>query len=314
MPARLIIDTDTAGDDVFSIMLAMAAPQVSVEAITVVCGNVDFAQQVRNALYTIEMMQAAGKAPAAPEVYPGCEQPLLGRRVGSERVQGNDGMGEAGFPPPRRTAADEHGALAIVRIANLYPGEVDLLAHGPLTNVAVALKLDPRLPEKIRRLVFMGGTNNSRGNISPAAEFNVYVDPLAARMVVEAGFNLTIVPWTTTLSHGIFTVTQLDAIAGLGTPLSAFFGQVNSTNRKTCLARGYAGSTHPDSQACAVLLDESLITGAADYFVDVETEGRTTRGYLLVDTAADLARPANARMVEGVDTEAFYRMVVNMLA
>ncbi len=307
-PVRLLIDTDTAGDDVFSLLLALRHPRARLEAITIVCGNVRFEQEVENALTTVEVAGRSGEVP----VYPGCPRPLVADWIGAEYVHGQDGMGDSFFPQARQRPEPEHAVDEIIRRVNESPGELTILAQGPLTNIAAALALDPGIARKVAHLWVMGG---GEGNITPAAEYNFYVDPEAAKLVLGAGFPLTLVTWTLTRTHGVFGHDRLARIAGLGTPLATFFGQVN---RKALEfdrdVVGLGGSTHPDSMTCAAILDPSLVLAAEDAVVDVETTGELTRGWNLIDTLGRTGLEPNARVVTDYDTDRFFELMLSVLA
>ncbi len=303
---RLLVDTDTAGDDVFSLLLALRRPEAQLEAITVVCGNVPFEQEVENALYTVEVAGRGGEVP----VFAGCAKPLVGEWVGAQHVHGVDGMGDSFFPRARQRAGGEHAVDALVRLVNDSPGELTILAQGPLTNLAAAVVRDPALPEKVRELVVMGG---GAGNITPAAEYNFYVDPEAAKIVFAAGFATTLFTWSVTLTHGVFSDDKLAAIDALDSELSRFFGQVNRKAREFEATIGIEGSTHPDAMACAAILRPELILRATDCVVDVETSGALTRGWSLIDALGRTGREANARVVEDYDTERFYELMLSVL-
>lgn len=302
----LIVDTDTAGDDVSSLLLALRRPEAELEAITVVCGNVRFEQQVENALYAVEMAGRSGEVP----VYPGCPRPLISEWVGAEYVHGQDGMGDSFFPPAHQRPEAEHAVDAIIRLADGRPGELTILAQGPLTNIATAVVREPSLPQKVKALYVMGG---GLGNITPAAEFNFYVDPEAAKIVFAAGFAVTLFTWTVTLSHGVFEDDKLEQIAALDTELSRFFGQVNRKALEFERSIGIPGTTHPDAMTCAALLDDSLILASRDCVVDVETRGELTRGYSLIDALGRVGRAPNARVVEAFDTDRFFETMVSVL-
>jgi purine nucleosidase len=303
----LIVDTDTAGDDVFSLLLALRHPQVQLEAVTIVCGNVRFEQQIENALYTIEMAGRAGEVP----VYPGCASPLIADWIGAEYVHGEDGMGDSGFPSAGQRPEPEHAVDELVRRVGERPGELTILAQGPLTNLALAVARDPDFPAKVKHLYVMGG---GVGNVTPAAEFNFYVDPEAAKVVLNAGFPLTLFTWTLTRTHGVFGDEKRARIEALGTPLARFFGQVN---RKALEfdrdVVGIGGSTHPDSMTCAAILDPSLILAAEEAVVDVETTGDLTRGWNLIDTLGRTGRHPNARVVTDFDTDRFFELLLEVL-
>ncbi len=304
---RLIVDTDTAGDDVVSLLLALRHPSVQLEAITVNCGNVRFEQQVENALYTVEMAGRGGEVP----VYPGCPRPLVGEWVGAEYVHGQDGMGDSFFPRARQRPESRHAVDALLELVEASPGELTILAQAPLTNLAVAVARDPGFAAKVRELVVMGG--GVFGNITPAAEYNFYVDPEAAKIVLAAGFKTTLFTWPLTLSHGVFGDEKLEAIASLDTELSRFFGQVNRKALEFERSTGVPGSTHPDAMACAAIIDPSLVRSSRACFVDVETRGELTRGYSVVDRLGTLGREPNAEVVEDYDTEGFFDLIVSVL-
>src|SRR5262245_31059602 len=179
---RLVVDTDPGVDDALALMLAFASPHVRVEAVTVVAGNVGLERTVANACTILDTLGAdSGSTP----VFRGCDRAFLGGRVAATS-HGADGLGDCHFPPSPRRVEAEHGSLALVRPANECPGELTLVALGPLTNLAVAMNLDPGLPQKYQRLVVMGGAVRATGNMpSPSTEFNVTSDPEAAAVVLE---------------------------------------------------------------------------------------------------------------------------------
>ncbi len=304
---RLIIDTDTAGDDVFSLLVGLLHPGARLEAITVCCGNVRFDQEVENALYTVERAGRGGEVP----VYAGCAEPLIAEWVGAEYVHGDDGMGDSGFPRAKQRPEPEHAVDELVRRINESPGELTILAQAPLTNLAAAVVRDPSITQKVARVYVMGG---GIGNITPAAEFNFYVDPEAAKIVLNAGFPLTLFTWSLTRTHGVFDDEKLARIAALGTSLAEFFGQVNRKARQfDDKVNHLGGSTHPDSMVCAAIVEPSLVLAAEEAVVDVETSGAITRGWSLIDTLGRTGREPNATVVTDYDTEAFFELMLSLL-
>jgi inosine-uridine nucleoside N-ribohydrolase len=304
---RLIVDTDTAGDDVFSLLIALRHPEAQLEAVTVCCGNVRFEQEVENALYTVEMAGRAGEVP----VYPGCARPLIAEWVGAEYVHGQDGMGDSDFPRAAQRPAPEHGVDELVRRINETPGELTILAQAPLTNLAAAVTRDPSIAEKVAHLYVMGG---GVGNITPAAEYNFFVDPEAAKIVVNAGFPLTLFTWSLTRTHGVFDDGKLARIAALDTALAEFFGQVNRKAREfDDKVNHLGGSTHPDSMAAAAIVEPSLVLAMEDAVVDVETSGELTRGWSLIDTLGRTGREPNARVVTHYDSDGFFELMLSIL-
>lgn len=318
---RVIIDTDTAGDDVFSLMIALTRPGVSVEAITIAHGNVGFAQHAENALKTLEVCGRAGEVP----VYLGAQRPLTREPLEASYVFGADGMSDSGFAATAQRPAGGDAPSEIVRRILAAPGEITLLAQAPLTNIALAVQEAPQIAKACRHLWIMGGTDNGVGNVTPAAEYNFYVDPEAAKIVLAAGFDVSIVTWTLTLQDGLAPDGHLQSLADMQTPRSAFFTAVNRASLEFARRiQGLAGSLHPDALASALMLDEGLILEADRCFVDVETQGELTRGYLSVShpilPAAELAdpalvsRPANARVIKRADRDGFLAALTRALA
>ncbi|PRX98602.1 nucleoside hydrolase [Allonocardiopsis opalescens] len=307
MPTRLVIDTDTAADDCFALLAGALHPAADLIAVTLVAGNVGFARQVENALITLD---AAGR-PEVP-VHAGAERPLLREWVSAENVHG-DGRGGHAFAVPERAVEAEHAVDALVRIAREHPGEVDVVAIGPLTNIALAARRDPAFPRNVRSLYVMGGSNNGRGNITAAAEYNFYVDPEAARIVFSAGFDTTVVTWNLTLDQALFDTARLAAISALDTPLSRFFDLVNAPTLAFDRSVGIDGSTHPDSLTVALLLEPGLVRRSRRYFVDVETQGELTRGYAVFDWGV-FGKEPNATVVEEIDAAGFHRFMLDLLA
>jgi purine nucleosidase len=305
-PVRLIVDTDTAGDDVASLLIALRHPNAQLEAITVCCGNVSFEQQVENALYSVEKAGRGGEVP----VFPGCRRPLLREWAGAEYVHGADGMGDNFFPPARQRPEDEHGVDALVRLVNESRGELTILAQAPLTNIATAVVRDLAFAKKVKRLVIMGG---GVGNITPAAEYNFYVDPEAAKIVFGAGFQITLFTWTLTLSHGVFDDARLQRLAALDSELSRFYEAFNRKALEFERKSGIQGTTHPDSMACAAIVAPELVRSSYDCFVDVETQGELTRGYSAIDRLHRYGREPNATIVDDFDNDGFFELMLDVL-
>jgi purine nucleosidase len=301
---RLIVDTDTAGDDVTSLLIALLHPNARLEAITICNGNVEFEQQVENALYTVE--QAGRSVP----VYPGCPKPLVADWVDAAYVHGQDGMGDSFFPKAKQRPEPAHAVDELVRRINASPGELTLLAQAPLTNIAAAVVRDPSIAAKVKGLYIMGG---GVGNITPAAEFNFYVDPEAAKIVFKAGFPITLFTWTLTLSHGVFFDADLERIEAVDSPLARFYRQVTRKAEEFERSMGVHGPTHPDSMVAAAIVEPSLVRATRQAFVDVETQGELTRGYSAIDTLGTTGREPNCTLVEDFDTQGFLELFLGIL-
>lgn len=275
---RLVIDTDTAGDDVTSLLFGLLWPGVQLEAITVCAGNVELDLCVRNALLTIE---ACGRADVP--VFAGASQPLVRPLVTAHYVHGVDGMGDLDPSPPATRVREEDAVNALLRLADEHD-DLEIIAQAPLTNIALAARKDPGFARKVRHLWVMGGANNFVGNITPAAEFNFYVDPHAAKEVMAAGFEMTIVPWDVCVNDGIITRDELGPFMDLQTRVADFYLKTQKSawdfvHHKT----GIDGIGHPDSLMIAMALDRSVLVESARYFVDVECDSPLTLGYSLMD-------------------------------
>jgi len=301
---RLIVDTDTAGDDVTSLLIALRHPNAQLEAVTICNGNVAFEQQVENALYTLE--QVGSDVP----VYPGCPRPLVADPVDAAYVHGEDGMGDSFFPKAKTRPRPEHAVDELVRRVAEAPGELTILAQAPLTNLAAAVVRDPTFAGNVKRLFVMGG---GLGNITPAAEFNFYVDPEAAKIVFAAGFAITLFTWTLTLSHGVFYDDDLARIDAVDTPLARFYRQVTRKAEEFERKMGVAGTTHPDSMVAAAIVEPTLVRKTREVVVDVETRGELTRGYSSIDVLGITGTTPNCTLVEDYDTHGFLELFLRIL-
>ncbi|MEU5849646.1 nucleoside hydrolase [Saccharopolyspora shandongensis] len=311
MPERipLVIDTDTAQDDCIALLAGLLDPRADLRAVTMVAGNVDFGHQVRNAYLTCNVAGRLGEVP----IHLGCRRPMVRAWESAENVHG-DGVGGLAMDMTDCDPEPEHAVDALLRLAAENPGELSIVAIGPLTNIATAVVKDPDFVRNVKTLYVMGGSNNARGNITAAAEFNFYVDPEAAKTVFAAGFEIVVVPWAPlTLDQAVFTQPALDEIAALGTPLSDFFTRVCAATLEFDRSVGIDGTTHPDSLTAAVLLYPELIRSSARYHVDVETAGELTRGYAAMSWGVH-GLAANATVVEEIDAEAFFDYIKGLLA
>jgi purine nucleosidase len=305
----LVIDTDTAQDDCVALLVGLLDPVADLRAITMVAGNVGFERQVLNAHMTLSVAGRLGEVP----IHLGCRRPLVREWVSAEYVHG-DGAGGLSMDFDGLEPSSEHGVDALIRMTAESPGELTIVCIGPLTNIAMAAIKDPSFVANTKALYIMGGSNNARGNITAAAEYNFYVDPEAAKTVFEAGFDITVLPWApVTLAHAVFARETIDEIAAIGTPLSAFFSRIVETTLGFNDSVGISGSTHPDSLTASVVLHPELVTRAADYAVAIETGSELTRGYAAMSWGVH-GQAANARVVESVDAAGFERYIRGLLA
>ena len=294
----LLIDTDPGVDDALALLMAFDDPRHRVVALTIAAGNVGLVHTVANAL---KLCEVAG---VDIPVHAGCPTPLVHPERDAAFVHGQDGFGDIGYAPATRGAEAEHAALALIRHAREQEGQLVVVALGPLTNLALAVRLDPALPSRIARLVVMGGAVTGRGNTTVPAEFNIGFDPEAAHVVFEAFPFFELVDWEAVLRHG-FSHTGFEGWLATGDARGAFYDAIS---RKT---RAWAGDRRgdywhsADALAMAVALAPEVSRRAEDRHVAVETEGRLSRGATIVDWGRRNGRAANARIHLDVDQGAF---------
>jgi purine nucleosidase len=305
---RVIVDTDTAGDDTQAILYALETARLDVEALTIVAGNVPFDREVENAKHTLEL---AGRTDVP--VHEGARRPLSKAFEHATDVHGEGGLGGELFPETGVDSAPTYAPEAIVERARAAPGEVSLLCIGPLTNVALALHRDPDLGECLDRVWVMGGNANCRGNVTPAAEYNFWVDPDAAAAVLST-LPVTLVDWGVCLRDGHFADETLEELLSIDTPYGDFFGTISRRVREVMAERGTPGTTQPDSLTAAVAAHPGLIEAADTYHVDVDEREGMTRGYTLVDETGVTGEPARTTLVESVDADRFRASFEGLLA
>jgi purine nucleosidase len=277
MPRAFLIDTDVASDDAVALIMALRAPDVNVVAITTVAGNVEVEQATRNALYTIEV--CGGSAP----VFEGAEKPLQRVHQSATWFHGRDGLGDHGYPAPRQKAETLHATEAIIAAIEANPGIV-VVTLGPLTNLALALNRKPGLAAHVGRCVVMGGAPCCEGNVTPAAEYNIWVDPEAARIVMLSGLPLELVGWQTCRGDAVLSDTDIARVLGFRNPVARFAIECNSRAREAYKEQtGEGGISLPDPVAMAVALDPTVGDKWSEHYVDVETRSELTRGMTVVD-------------------------------
>jgi purine nucleosidase len=302
----LVIDTDPGVDDAQAIMLASAHPGVTIHGLTVVAGNVGLERTVANACTILDVLDAP---PGAPPVFAGCPGPLLGARVAATS-HGSDGLGDGGFPASVRPVEPEHAALALTRLGRTSPGALTLVTIGPLTNLALALNLDPDLPRRYRRLVVMGGAVRATGNMpSPSTEFNVHSDPEAAAIVLERWPDLMLVPWETVMRYPI-SLERLDALTSGAGRRAQFLRRITRDRPRHVRAHfAVSGIFAADPLAMAVAVEPGIVTRSERRHVAVELAGRATRGQTTVDWFGFGGGPPNADVVLEVDGERFWQLM-----
>jgi inosine-uridine nucleoside N-ribohydrolase len=303
---RVIVDTDPGNDDAVAILMALAAPNLKVEAITVTPGNIRYDQEVRNALYMVELAGKAGQVP----VHAGMSKPLLDKPYPAATfIHGPDGLGKVVVPPVRQTPEAEHAVDAIRRIVKAHPREVVILALGGLTNVAAALLLEPGIAPLIKGVQWVA----SAGNAVPG--FNALVDPEAADIVFKSGAPITFGLGRPTDS--LLTKADFDQIAAFNTPKSNFFMLSNELRLTFEMsARNAPGSVNADPLATAMIIDPSIALAFKAIHAKVELEGRLTRAAILYgDNRYNMepTPPANANLCIEADNAKFKALLFKTL-
>jgi len=306
---KFLIDTDTASDDAVAMCMALRHPDIEVVGFTVVAGNVPLDQAVQNALYTVEL---CGES---TPVYVGAAAPMARDLSTAQMVHGDDGFGDIGLDLQGRKPTPGWGPQVIVDTIREHPGEITLVALGPLTNVAIALLWAPDIVEKVQRVVIMGGTGeHGPGNIAPNAEFNFWVDPEAVRVVLRSGMPLELVGWDISITSAVVTEKRQAEIRALGTDLANFSIDIQATLQAYAYEETrLAGPDFPDPIAMAHAIDPA--PASTEFLgVDIAIGPDPMRGALIVDHYKFVGMPPNATIVTHYPEEHFFDLLKELLA
>jgi purine nucleosidase len=289
-PTRIIIDTDPGVDDALTFLLALASPEIQLEALTITQGNVSVESGARNALAVLEFLDAS-HIPVAQ----GTSLPLVGPLLASDIIHGASGLGDANLPKPRTKPVPRHAIDYLIERFLAEPGELSLFAIGPLTNVALAIRKEARFAGAVREMVIMGGAIREGGNITPQAEFNVYADPHAAHIVFHSGIPITLIPLDVT-HKCLLMWEQIQRLGKLDTPVSRFIMNattpyINFTKTKT----GVDGCALHDPLTLATVIAPELLT-LEEHYVDVDISGGPSHGNTFADFYHTTGKPANMKV------------------
>jgi purine nucleosidase len=306
---RLVIDTDPGVDDAHAILLAAAHPDVRLEALTTVVGNTSLDRTTDNACKILDLLEL--EIP----VYRGSPRPLVHPTSFASYFHGEDGLGDSGYPPSPRQVEGEHAVLALIRLADESPGELTLAAIGPLTNLALALRLDPQLPAKYKSLMVMGGAVRAMGNTqNHSAEFNFYTDPEAAHIVLEGWPGVQLLPWETAVEHTV-PQTEVDRLMAIDSRRGEFFRRITAKILQFTEKRlGVPVLFAPDGLAVAAAIEPSFVRRRERRFTRVELAGAITRGQSTVDWYGQSSQEPNANLVLDVDDARFLELLRAALA
>ncbi|GBF05399.1 purine nucleosidase [Deinococcus aerius] len=309
-PLPVILDGDPGLDDAIAWLLALASPEeVRVLGLTAVHGNVGLDRTTRNALVTLAL---AGEAGAGVPVYAGANRPLIRPAMTAAAVHGESGLPASGLPEPGRGAESEHAVDFISRAVRGQPGEVTLVATGPLTNVALAFRLAPDLPELLREVVWMGGSTG-QGNRTPAAEFNALADPHAARIVLESGVRVRMFGLNVTM-QAVATPERVERLRTLGNRAGRVSAELLTFYAGIYRERyGMTGGALHDPLAVAAVIRPGLCE-MRPMNVQVETQEGLNFGRTVCDLYGVTGQAANAEVAVTVDDEAFFGLLLERLA
>jgi purine nucleosidase len=307
-PRRIIFDTDPGVDDAMALFLLLRSPELQLDAVTTVYGNVDIDQTTRNALILLDV---AGR-PDIP-VAKGVGSPLLRPpRLSGVAVHGDNGLGGAALPSPSREAMSQRAAELIVERVMAAPGEITIIAVGPLTNVALATCLEPRIVENVQELIVMGGAVTVPGNVTPLAEANIHNDAESAAIVFNAGYKLGLIGLDVTLK-ALMSVEQLDTLRDRGGAVGAFTHAVTMHYAQQYARRtGLNGFPLHDSAAILYAIDPGYFT-VARWYVEVETGSPRAYGMTMGDRRGRWGQEPNVDVCIDIDTPRFLDLYMERL-
>ena len=325
---KFIIDADTGSDDAVAILLALRDPSVEILGISIVSGNVPLELGILNTKSTMELCEQDIK------VYAGSNKPLLREykeihnldefmdHVKSESpisasgqcVHGIDGMGDIGIYPKNKTYEKESGVDFLIKSINEQPNEITVVTLGPLTNIAKAIEKDSSIIEKVKHCYVMGGTSDGSGNVSAAAEYNIWVDPEAAKIVFDSGMKITMVGWDNSYKYAMLKEDEMSFLKSLKTKYADFSVDIQKTLIDlTFRTYGFYGFDLPDPITMAIALDNKIIEESQQLDVIVDTRDGLTRGQTIVDYFGVENKHKNIRVVTKANKKRFMDLLIKSL-
>ncbi|XP_034007277.1 inosine-uridine preferring nucleoside hydrolase-like [Trematomus bernacchii] len=317
MKNKIIIDVDTGVDDAQAIMMALADPNVEVLGITCSHGNTPLENSCKN---TLRVLKTCNRLDIP--VYRGCAEPLLARRRHAGDFHGKDGLGDVPDPnaPGLELLQKKRAAQAIIKMVNEHPGQVTLVATAPLTNLAVAVSLNPNFTQKLKALYIMGGNTESRGNTTVCGEFNFVADSEAAYIVLDRYTCPTYIATWEFSCRNILPWSFCDTWLAQDTAKARFMEEIYAHTRKMVQTERYQkelmsgpGFNTCDCYAMAAAIDDTLLTESDEVAVTVELEGTHTRGMMVLDYMDLLKKKHKVFIMKKVNEEKFKRLLMNAL-
>src|SRR5215208_1547958 len=305
-PTRIIIDTDPGIDDAFAFLLALASPEIKLEALTTTQGNVTLEKATTNALAVLELARASHIP-----VVKGSVVPLVQPMRASADVHGESGIGDARLPEPATKPVPKHAVDYLIERVLAEPGEISIFAIGPLTNIAMAIRKEPRFAECVQELVIMGGAILEYGNMTPQAEFNIYVDPHAAHIVFHSGIPMTLIPLDVTHKCRL-KQEHVDRLMQIHSPISRFIRDAMEVYLEASYALGHEGSSLHDPLTLATIIAPELLT-LKEYYVDVDISGGVSMGKTLADIFNVTKKPANMKVAMDVRGAEFIELFLQRM-
>jgi purine nucleosidase len=302
-PHRIIIDTDPGIDDALTFLFALASPEIQLEALTTTQGNVTLEKATRNALSILELARASDIPVAAGSMFP-LVQPLRA----SADVHGASGLGNSKLPEPRTRPIPGHAVDFLIEKVLAEPNEIAIFPIGPLTNIAMAIRKEPKFAKAVRELVIMGGAIQDGGNMTALAEFNIYVDPHAAHIVFHSGIPITLIPLDVT-HKCLFKQEHIDQLLKIDSPISKFISEAVHPYMKVSYERGFGGCALHDPLTLATILAPELLT-LREYYVDVDISGGVSMGKTFADIYNITKKPANMKVGMNVRSDDFVELFV----
>jgi purine nucleosidase len=308
MTTRIIIDTDPGVDDALTFLLALASPEIQLEALTTVQGNVTLEKATRNALSVLELAHAT-HIPVAR----GCSHPLVkAPHASGEAVHGSSGMGHTNLPDPTSSVVESHAIDYLIERFLAEPKQISLFAIGPLTNVALAIRKEPRIVDAIQELVIMGGAIRSGGNVSPLAEFNIHEDPHAAHMVFHSGIPITLIPLDATYKC-LLTSADVERLNKIDSPIARFVRDATAQYMEFYLKyEGFKGCALHDPLTLAAIIAPELLT-IEEHYVSVDISGGVSTGKTYADFMKVAKQPANMKVALDVKGREFVELFVERM-
>jgi purine nucleosidase len=325
---KFIIDADTGSDDAVAILMALRDPRVDVLGVTVVSGNVPLKQGIINTLSTAELCDVDVKVFAGAdkpltreylEIYTLDEfqkhvQTLSSDSVTAQCVHGVDGMGDIGVEPQNKNYEEQDAVDYLIESFNKNPNEITLVTLGPLTNIAKAIQKDPSISTKIEHCYVMGGTSDGSGNVSAAAEYNIWVDPEAAQIVFNSGLAITMVGWDNSYKYAMLKDKEINELKSLKTKYADFCVDIQKTLIElTHASYGFYGFDLPDPITMAIALDNDIILESQQLHVLVDVRDGITRGQTIVDYFNAEQGDQNVRVVTKSDNLGFLNLLKELV-